>query len=281
MYITTSNKYESQHLKARNRAGLIQSKTTTDSFSFLTEQLHHTYDSFLDHYAEVNNTIFTKFVTAMESVYLPSLAITADSVISPTFESSSIKFNEMHRQKILDLLIQAAIQFGTLKGFNVFHAQPMSFTNIKAVELNRTGAVITYDNITVEGLLNFEKYEFSTPYRTKNNSLVNFSDKITFTYPESGDKIASLCFVIKLRLKDTLRKYRIKSMVIETAFVANVAKFPPELSRNTEAFDLNTGFSIELDVDTEDAPYYFVAKHASYDLTRAIDSLVFGTQNPN
>lgn len=181
----------------------------------------------------------------------------------------------MHRQKILDLLVQAAIQFGSLKGFNVFRVRPMSFQNLEAH--NRT-AVITYDNITVEGLMNFVKYEFSNLTRTTNNSLVNLSDKITFTYPESGDKVASLCFTIKLRLQDSVKRYKIKSMVIETAFVANMAKFPPELSRNTEAFELKTGFIIAFDVDTADDPYYFVAQHASYDLTRAIDSLVFGTQ---
>lgn len=277
MYVTSSNSYHSKHLKVRNKVGIVKSKTTEDSFSFLTEHLYHSYDSFLDHYTEVNDSIFPKFITAMEKVYLPTLAVSADSIITPKFSSSSTKFSELHRQKILDLLVQAAIQYGTLKGFNVFHVRPMYFTNIPAASRNRT-AVITYDNITIEGLMNFEKYEFSTPTRTANNSVVNLSDKITFTYADSGDKAASICFVIKLRLKDTVRKYKIKSMVIETAFVADMTKFPPVLSRNTEAFEMSTGFMVDFEVDTEDDPYYFIAKHASSDLTRAIDSLVFGTK---
>lgn len=279
-YLALSNEYQSTHLKVRNNAGIIQSKTTTDSFSYLTDRLAHSYDSFLEHYSEVNEQLNTQFVSTMEKVYLPYMSVSADSIVSEKFAASNNKFTEMHRQKILDLLIQAAKQYGSLKGFNVFNSSPLIFTNLEAKAHNRT-AILTYDRITVEGLLNFVNYDISTPVRTTiNSSHVHFSDKITFYYSQSDDLSNATCFSFrfKLRLKDAIKRYRVQSLTVETAFIANVNKSPPELTRNLEAFETPTGFSFNLDVDTLDEPFYFLVKHASKELTRNIDATVFGTK---
>lgn len=265
-YHTYKNVYHSAYNKIRTKNALVKLHHVNVSFQFQKEVFVHTYDSSLEHYSDIDGTLFQVFQRALKDVYLPKLAALTNIMFQSEIDASSRKLGEHYRNKLIPIVMETADKFLRLKGNS-----RIEFTPIVYVIPGRKKRIFLYRTI-FDGILNYEKYIISDSKRNLVDSVLYMSDTLTLYYNETGEKQGTMTVIKSMTHKSqTEQKFSIQKIIIESAYKVKINSYLAHAHSdyNTSTFT-KLGFYVRINFYQQTENIDFVVKHAAKEIAMAI-----------
>lgn len=265
-YHTYRNVYRSAYNKIRTKNALVKLHHVNVSFQFQKEVFVHTYDSSLEHFSDINSTLFQVFQRALKDIYLPKLAAFTNIMFQSVIDASSRKLGEYYRNKLIPAVMEAADKFLRLKGNSRIEFTPITF-----VIPGRKKRIFLYRTV-FDGILNYDKYIISDSKRNLIDSVLYMSDTLTLYYNKTGEKQGAMTVIKSMTHKSqTEKKFSIQTIIIESAYKVNIKSYPAHahFDYNTSSFT-KLGFYVKINFYEQTEIFDFAVKHAAKEIAMAI-----------
>lgn len=269
VYQTFENTYSLARSNILASDGLYKLKSIIESFTFEDDQLTHTLASSSDSYTEINYILYPTLKKMFQQTYMPLLAEWTKSFFQPMIRRQMSNNASLYLQKTLDQLMQQVVGYLHRRNSTQIHIPPLTYSN------NRTRVYdpLRFENITLEGLLNYEKYDVvhSTTPSVNNSLIVYLQDEIAIDYPVEGDKSAYFDFTFRAGKRKSHKKFKISKISIKMKREMLLDQYPPRINPlNVDGYQ----FLIEFQVVDFDETYIFMLNYLNHRISKVVTNAI-------